>query len=257
MKWSTILLSKSSPPRWVSPAVDLTSKMPSSMVRIETSKVPPPRSKIRTLHSAAPFFLSRPCNGGSGRLVDDPENVEAGDDPSVLGGQALGVVEVGGDGDHRVLDVVAEVGLRRLLHLGENHGGNLFRGEHLLLVLVLDLQLGLATVLDDRERPVLHVGLDGRLVELAADQSLGVEHSVVRVNRNLVLRSVTNQTFGVGEGNIAGCCSVALVVGDDLHLSMLEDSDAGVGGAKVNADSGFFRSHFFLVFCLKLNTRVG
>jgi hypothetical protein len=30
------------------------------MVRMETSKVPPPRSKMRTLHSAAPFFLSRP-----------------------------------------------------------------------------------------------------------------------------------------------------------------------------------------------------
>mmetsp|Transcript_26026 Transcript_26026/g.65035 ORF Transcript_26026/g.65035 Transcript_26026/m.65035 type:complete len:322 (-) Transcript_26026:79-1044(-) len=63
MKWLTQRLSKSSPPRWVSPAVALTSKMPSSMVRRETSKVPPPRSKMRTLFSAlAPFcfFLSRP-----------------------------------------------------------------------------------------------------------------------------------------------------------------------------------------------------
>merc|ERR1712004_875946 len=31
--------------------------MPSSMVKMETSKVPPPRSKIKTLHSADPFFL--------------------------------------------------------------------------------------------------------------------------------------------------------------------------------------------------------
>mmetsp|Transcript_60340 Transcript_60340/g.159524 ORF Transcript_60340/g.159524 Transcript_60340/m.159524 type:complete len:266 (+) Transcript_60340:733-1530(+) len=52
-------LSKSSPPRWVSPAVDLTSKMPSSIVSSDTSKVPPPRSKMRTLRSDDDC-LSRP-----------------------------------------------------------------------------------------------------------------------------------------------------------------------------------------------------
>mmetsp|Transcript_23059 Transcript_23059/g.77877 ORF Transcript_23059/g.77877 Transcript_23059/m.77877 type:complete len:213 (-) Transcript_23059:377-1015(-) len=57
-KWSTMRLSKSSPPKCVSPAVALTSKMPSSMVRSETSKVPPPRSKISTFFSSP--FLSRP-----------------------------------------------------------------------------------------------------------------------------------------------------------------------------------------------------
>ena len=36
--------SQSSPPRWVLPLVDLTSKTPSPISRMETSKVPPPRS---------------------------------------------------------------------------------------------------------------------------------------------------------------------------------------------------------------------
>ena len=56
---STNLLSKSSPPKWVSPAVALTSKIPSSIVSNETSKVPPPKSKIKTFFSPDPF-LSRP-----------------------------------------------------------------------------------------------------------------------------------------------------------------------------------------------------
>lgn len=56
---STNLLSKSSPPKWVSPAVALTSKIPSSIVNRETSNVPPPRSKIKTFFSPCPF-LSNP-----------------------------------------------------------------------------------------------------------------------------------------------------------------------------------------------------
>ena len=43
----------------MSPFVALTSKTPSSIVNKETSKVPPPRSKIRTFFSLA-VFLSRP-----------------------------------------------------------------------------------------------------------------------------------------------------------------------------------------------------
>ncbi len=36
--------SQSSPPRWVSPEVDLTSNTPSAISSTDTSKVPPPRS---------------------------------------------------------------------------------------------------------------------------------------------------------------------------------------------------------------------
>mmetsp|Transcript_38457 Transcript_38457/g.82055 ORF Transcript_38457/g.82055 Transcript_38457/m.82055 type:complete len:212 (+) Transcript_38457:881-1516(+) len=49
-------LSKSSPPRWVSPPVALTSNTPESMARTETSKVPPPRSKITTLVLPSPWL---------------------------------------------------------------------------------------------------------------------------------------------------------------------------------------------------------
>ena len=44
-------LSKSSPPKCVSPAVALTSNMPSSIFNKDTSNVPPPKSKIRTFCS--------------------------------------------------------------------------------------------------------------------------------------------------------------------------------------------------------------
>ena len=49
---STIALSKLSPPRWLSPFVDFTSKTPSPSSSTETSNVPPPRSNTRIVWSA-------------------------------------------------------------------------------------------------------------------------------------------------------------------------------------------------------------
>ena len=56
-RWSTSRRSKSSPPRWVSPAVARTSTTPSPTSRMLTSNVPPPRSKTSTVSCA---FLSSP-----------------------------------------------------------------------------------------------------------------------------------------------------------------------------------------------------
>ena len=61
-----------------------------------------------------------------------------------------------------------------LLHLGDDHGGNLLRSESLGLVLVLYLELGLRGLLDLGGGPVLHVSLDSGFIKLASDQSLGV-----------------------------------------------------------------------------------
>src|SRR4051812_44818274 len=55
---STTTLSKLSPPRWLSPFVDFTSKTPSPSSSTDTSNVPPPRSKTRIVWSAP--SLSRP-----------------------------------------------------------------------------------------------------------------------------------------------------------------------------------------------------
>ena len=71
--------------------------------------------------------------GGRGGLVDDAQHVEAGDLAGFLGGLALGVVEVRGNGDDGIRHLVAQVLLGVALELGEDAGGDLLRGVLLVV----------------------------------------------------------------------------------------------------------------------------
>ena len=142
---------------------------------------------------------------GSGGFVDDTENVETSDLTSVLGSLTLGVVEVGGDGDDGVLDVLAHVGLGGLLHLAEDEATNL--GRRVLLSLGLEPGITVG-VLDDLVWDLLDVALDLSIGELATDETLGSEKSVLWVDDSLALGGDTDETLALlGETNDGRCCS--------------------------------------------------
>src|SRR5690606_30155773 len=136
-------------------------------------------------------------------------HVEAGDLPGVLGGLALGVVEVRGDRDHRVGDRLAQVLLGVALELAQDARGDLLR--RVLLVVDVDGPVG------------AHVALDRR------DGAVDVRH-------RLTLGDLAHQDLaGLGERDHRRGGPRALRVGDDGGLATLEDGHHGVRGTEVDS----------------------
>ena len=117
-----------------------------------------------------------------GRLVDDPLDLEAGDLAGVLGRLALVVVEVGGDGDHRRVDGLAELRLGVGLQLLEDHRRDLRR--RVLLAADLDADVAVRAgddLVGDDRLLLLDLGL------LAAHEALDREDRVLGVHHRLAL----------------------------------------------------------------------
>lgn len=106
------------------------------------------------------------------------------------------------------------------------------------------------------EGPVFHIFLNDLILELSANQSLGIEDGVGGIFGNLVLGSISDQPFVVSEGNIGGSGSVSLIIGNDLNSIVLPDTDAGVGGTQINTNS--FLRHFSIAhfLCFFFNYKV-
>mmetsp|Transcript_13431 Transcript_13431/g.20742 ORF Transcript_13431/g.20742 Transcript_13431/m.20742 type:complete len:362 (+) Transcript_13431:1066-2151(+) len=180
------------------------------------------------------FLIESVSDGGSSGLVDNSQHIQPGDGTSIFGGLTLSVVEVSRDGDDGGLDGLTNVRLGNILHLGEDHGGDLLRGKNLVLSLDLDPDVGLSVLVNDLEGQQLHVRLDSGVSEVTTDQTLDVEEGVLRIEGGLVLGSLTDQTFLVIEGNIRGGDAVSEVVGDDLDTTLLENTDTGEGGPQID-----------------------
>jgi hypothetical protein len=169
-----------------------------------------------------------------GGLVDDALDRQPGDPARVLGGLALGVVEVRRDRDHGIRDFLAQVFLGGGLHLLQDPRGNL-RRRHLLVV---RLDPGIAVVgLHDLVGDVADVLLDLVLIERAPDQPLHAIECVVRVGHGLALGRGTDQDFAVVcERDHGRCRAIPLAVLDHPRLVALHDGDARVRGPQIDPD---------------------
>ena len=189
--------SQSSPPRWVLPEVDFTSKTP--VADLQHRDVEGAATEVEHEHCLVGPLLVEPVGeGGRRRLVDDAEHLEPGDLAGFLGGGALGVVEVGRDGDDGLVDGVAEEGLGVALQLLEDPGGDLLG------------RVGLAVDVDRPARP--HLALD------RADRP-------VRVRDRLALGDFADEHLaGLGKSHDGRRRTSALRVRDHRGLASLQET---------------------------------
>ena len=109
-------------------------------------------------------------------------------------------------------NLLTQVGLRGFFHLCKNHGTNLLRSlkpqyywyfnqggskhcnthEFFELMLVLDLNHRLSTLGGNLERPVLRITFNFSVIEVAPNETLRIEDSVLWVGVERILGRVTN-----------------------------------------------------------------
>src|SRR2546425_10096936 len=170
-----------------------------------------------------------------GRLVDDPQDLEARDLARVLRRLALLIVEVRRDGDDRLRDLLAEMRLGIGLELLEDHRRDLGRRE-LFAVAEHDLDAAVGRLLDlvgDHLDGPLHLGVG----ESPAHEALDRVDRVLAVRDRLSLRDLADETLpGLRERDDRRRDPPALRVRDDRRLAAFHVGDGRVRGAEVNAD---------------------
>ncbi|EHM53680.1 hypothetical protein HMPREF9080_01650 [Cardiobacterium valvarum F0432] len=150
---------------------------------------------------------------GGGRFVQEAAHVQSGQFGGMAGGFALGVVEVGGDGDDGVRGACAEGGFGIGLERAKDECREFFWRE--LVAAAKTVTLAAA-----------HVALEGG-------------GSRLRVRDEAFARGGTDEDAAVIiDADHGRCEDAAEGVFDELRLAVLPAGDKAVGGAEVNAEDG-------------------
>ena len=181
---------------------------------------------------------------GRGRLVDDAQHFKAGDLAGVLGGLTLRVVEIGGNGDDGLIDLLAEMGFGGLLHLLQDESGDL-RGR---IGLAVGFDPGIAVgCLDDLVGDELLVLLDHRIVVAAADEALDREEGALGIGHRLALGGLADEALAIiAEGDDRRGRPHALGVLDDFRRFAIHYGDARIGGAEIDPNDLSHGPHILL-----------
>ena len=160
------------------------------------------------------------------RLIDDSHNIQTSNDTSIFGGLSLSVIEVGRYCYNSVGDFVPKILFSNLFHLSKYHGTDLFRGKCLCASLDINLNVWFLVFLFHSERPIFDVFLNCWVVPCSANHAFSIENSVCGVGCQLVLSSISDQSFSVSsEGHVGGSDSVTLIIGNDVNTAILVNTN--------------------------------
>ncbi len=125
-----------------------------------------------------------------GRLVDDPQHLEARDLPSILRRLALGVVEIGRHRNNRLSHRLAKERFRVRLQLLQDHG------RYFLRSIVAPTHQNARVAVGCGDHPVRDVNpilRHGLIVELTAHKALDREDRILGIGYRLALRDLADR----------------------------------------------------------------
>ena len=166
--------------------------------------------------------------GCRSRLVDDAQHLKASDLAGVLGGLALGVVEIGGNGDHRLGHRLTEILASVFGELAQHLGAHLLGCKLLIENRALHLHIGAG--LFNAIAHFLRFFVD--FINAASDEALHRIEGVLRVHHRLTLGDLAHQLILVfGVCHHGGCGAKPFSVGNHGGLAALHNGDTAVCGA--------------------------
>jgi hypothetical protein len=165
------------------------------------------------------------------RLVDDARHLETRDLPGVFGRLALRVVEVGRHCDDSLVDLLTEILLGGVLHLLEDHRGDLGRRHELA---AFDLDAGIP-VRRGHDLVRHQARLVRDLVVAASHEPLDGVDGVLGIGDGLALGDLADEAFAVlGECHHRRRRAATLGVGDDDGCVAFHDRHDRVGRAQID-----------------------
>ena len=199
-----------------------------ALAHFENGNIKGAAAEIEDRDGAILFLVHSVGQGCGGGLVDDAHDFQTRDGTGVLGGLALGVIEVGRHRDNGLGDLLAQVSLGTFLHFAENDGTDFLRAK------VLPKDAHGATAFVGALHVVRHEFLFFVGVRIGqAHESLDGIDRVFGLGHGLALGRGAHQSLG-GLGVVthgAGRGLGAFRVGNDFGRTALHHGDATIGGA--------------------------
>ncbi|MNO93231.1 NAD-specific glutamate dehydrogenase [compost metagenome] len=180
-------------------------------------------------HNAFGVLVQAIGHGRCGRFVEQAQHIEAGQARSVLGGLALGVVEIGRHGDHRPHQIAAEGLLGALTQHLEDIGGHFHRAfrpldgvdeRHVRLTANKAVRQLFAQLLD--------VG------QTTPHQALYRQHGVQWVAGSGIARSLPDFAAPFEVAHRRRQNDITLRIGQGLTTTAAQGGDQRIGGTQVD-----------------------
>ena len=173
-----------------------------AVAQFEDGYVEGAAAEVKYENGAVFAFVETVGKSRRGGFVDDAENFQTGDFTGVFGGLTLSVGEIGGNGNNRLRDGVAEVGFGVGFQFAEDHGRNFLRR----IVFAFNMNFVVFT----------HMSLDGH------DGFIGVGHGLSFGDR-------ADEAFTVvGKSDNGRSCSCAFRIGNNDCFAAFHHGYAGV-----------------------------